>query len=398
MNGLRLLLYKRTMSWPRTAGHDVGAYGIMSALSRFGVSVAFASAEPVEEASLAGAGLESAVVLDHDQRTDDTESRNLPRLQKRLCSYWGIPDHRVAALGRACDAFRADVVVASGLDGPPILAGIDGRVRIWQASDEMLWHHVSQLRFADCRTWHQIRDAMLMAAYERAVGRVLDRVWLVSDRDALMMRVVSGVRCVDVLPNGVDTNQFVPSGAEEEPHTAVFWGRLDFGPNIQALEWFCDRVWPRVRQVKPAARFRIVGFMPTEPVRKLTQLPGVELHANVPDIRPEVASRAVVVLPMVSGGGIKNKLLEAAAMGKAIVCTPRALLGLKGQPPLMVVRDPRLWVEALVALWDNDSARRELGLKAREWVVREHTWESAARVVLKGIEESLSKRRKAGVR
>ena len=69
------------------------------------------------------------------------------------------------------------------------------------------------------------------------------------------------------VPNGVDSDHFLPAEGPEADHSCVFWGRLDFGPNIQAIQWFCNRVWPAVRRQVSDATFTIIGFNPTDPIR-----------------------------------------------------------------------------------------------------------------------------------
>src|SRR5207342_1678273 len=101
---------------------------------------------------------------------------------------------------------------------------------------------------------------------------------------------------VDVLPNGVDVEYYQSSSTTEEAMTAVFWGRLDFGPNIQALQWFCRRVWPEVKSARPDARFTIIGFHLTPPVAALAKIAGVHIISDLPDLRAEVARHGVVVL------------------------------------------------------------------------------------------------------
>jgi glycosyltransferase involved in cell wall biosynthesis len=173
----------------------------------------------------------------------------------------------------------------------------------------------------------------------------------------------------------------------QQERSCTFWGRLDFGPTVLALEWFCHRAWPAVRKAAPDARFTIYGFRPTEAVQSLVGRDGIELVADLPDLRDEVAGHAVVVLPFVSGGGIKNKLLEAAAMGKAIVCSARACGGLKlgSAPPLQIAASAGQWVRHLLALWAEPAARARLGTAARHWVMEQHTWEAAARTALAGL-------------
>jgi glycosyltransferase involved in cell wall biosynthesis len=117
----------------------------------------------------------------------------------------------------------------------------------------------------------------------------------------------------------------------------------------------------------------------------LAQLPGVTLRSNLEDIRSEIARHSVVVLPFVSGAGIKNKLLEAAAMGKAIVCSRRSLLALNGRPPIIVAEKAEDWLEALSGLWLDDQRRTQAGRRNRSWVVDEHGWERPARTALDAL-------------
>src|SRR6185295_12963099 len=115
--------------------------------------------------------------------------------------------------------------------------------------------------------------------------------------------------------------------------------------------WFVSRVWPLVRQRVPDARFSMIGFQPTAAVKALASTEGVTLYANLRDLRSEARSHAIAVLPFVSGAGIKNKLLEAAALGLPIVSTPAAAEGLRGQPPLVLASRPDEFANAIVGLW-----------------------------------------------
>jgi glycosyltransferase involved in cell wall biosynthesis len=113
----------------------------------------------------------------------------------------------------------------------------------------------------------------------------------------------------------------------------------------------------------------------------------VTLTPDLPDLRAEVQRHAVVVLPFVSGGGIKNKLLEAASMSLPIVCTRRALGGLNNPPPgaLTTASTPSEWVRALSALWGSDDLRTRSGAAGRAWVRAAHSWEAAVRAPLASL-------------
>lgn len=263
-------------------------------------------------------------------------------------------------------------------------------VRVWYAGDEWLWHHLSMVRPTAPSSWPEVGHALRKGLYERAFGPGLDRVWVVSRPDALAMRLVSGVRNVDVIPNGVDAEHYAPpAGIEDDGAALIFWGRLDFGPNIQALEWFTTHVWPALRAEEPSVELRVFGFKPGPEVRSMSTLPGVSVIADRADIREDVARAGVVVLPFVSGGGIKNKLLEAAAMGKPIIASSRALNGLTGTPPISAANNVAEWIAEVRRLVRDQGARRAQGNAARRWVMSAHTWEAAARTAMAGLEDSV---------
>jgi polysaccharide biosynthesis protein PslH len=389
---LRCLFYKREIAWPFRSGHDVHTFNMMNALSaaghHLGLITALPLAPPVQEAL----HCEFHHTLGPDTAADDA-GFDLPMPQERFRRFWGITSSHLRTVRQVSDQFRPDAFVVSGLEVLPVLTAVRGAVRIWYAADEWVLHHLSQVHLLDTRSWANVRDAAIKGMYERAFRSVTDRVWAVTHRDAWAFKRIAGIDGVDLIPNGVDAAWYTPSTAIEEPFTAVFWGRLDFGPNIQGLEWFCSQVWPLVIERYPHARFTIIGFQPGAEVQRLATLPGVRLSADVPDVRGPVHSHAVVVLPFTSGAGIKNKLLEAAAMGKAIVCTPTALGGLSGNPPFTGLQKPQDWVQALGQLWQDDDERRRRGRAARDWVVEHHTWSAAALKAQHGIAASLARTR-----
>jgi glycosyltransferase involved in cell wall biosynthesis len=313
--------------------------------------------------------------------------------QEKFRSYWGIDGSRIRAVARAAKSVEADAVVVVGLNVLPYLGAVQGRLRVWYAADEWFFHHLSQVRLLTPSTWGDLRLGVTKGLYERAYRSLLDRVWVVTETDRTAMRWVAGARQVDVIPNGIDGEYYRPVDAPQTERSCTFWGRLDFGPNVQALQWFCGRVWPLVRRQAPDARFTIYGFQPTPPVQALVGRDGVELIPDLPDLRPEVARHQVVVLPFVSGGGIKNKLLEAASQAKAIICSPAACGGLrlKGEPPFARAQTPGEWATRLTVLWQDGEARRRLGESARGWVLEHHSWRAAATQAADGLLESLEK-------
>jgi polysaccharide biosynthesis protein PslH len=361
----------------------VHTFYMMKACASLGHDVALGTVTEPEGPALEGLPLKQRYRL--DGRQFKVAPFDATWLQRKFRSYWGVEDAQIAGLQRAVADFRPDAVVVVGLDALPYFPAISGAMRIWYAADEWVLHHLSQVQLSPRTIREHVSAAAMKGVYERAHRSVIDRAWVVTEADRRAMSVVAGMREIDILPNGVDAEFFRPGTEPVEDRTAVFWGRLDFGPNIQALEWFCRKVWPRVRQAVPDAKFTVIGFQPTDEVRRLVEAAGVSLHANVRDLRATARRNAVAALPFVSGAGIKNKLLEAAALGLPILCTPMASRGLRGSPPLVTASSPDEFATALVALWADAPRRAQLGTAIREWVVQNHTWTATARTAMSAL-------------
>jgi glycosyltransferase involved in cell wall biosynthesis len=383
---MRFLFVKSRLAWPRSSGHDVISYGIMRALSELGHEIGLLTrSEPPSEA-IEGLPLDLRATFDHLPVSSRRSS--LKTMEKRYCSYWGIEESLVDNIGQQAKDWRADAVVSVGLEALPYLAGLRDCTRIWYAADEWVLHHLSQFRMLSPRTWENVRSAMVKGLYERVFASRVDRVWVVSERDAWAVKRVMGSPAVDTIVTGVDTDHYSPRTIESLPMSCVIWGRLDFGPNVDAIRWFASKVWPAVRQRFPEARFTVYGFNQTQEITELARTCNFQIIADLPDLRDAVCGHQIVVLPFVSGAGIKNKLLEAAAMGRPIVASRTAVNGLDSpeQLPFCVVDSTSQWLEALTDLWNDENKRLMLGSRARSWVIEKASWLTAARQIQASLE------------
>lgn len=204
-------------------------------------------------------------------------------------------------------------------------------------------------------------------------------ITLVSQREAELYRGFCAADCVHAIPNGVDLDYFQVARPADSAASrqCVFVGALDYLANVDGAAWFCEHVWGEVRRRRPGAEFLLVGSNPTPAARRLGQLPGVRLVGEVPDVRPYLADAAVAVVPLRVARGIQNKVLEALAMGKAVVASPQALDGLGVEPGVHVCEAgaERDWIETLSDLLDDPRRRESLGRAGREYVEANHRWE-----------------------
>lgn len=384
---MRLLFVKHSLAWPRSSGHDILTFHMLKACGELGHDVSLATVVPPEPPAVEGAAIREYVRLTAPI-DGEADGDSLPGtyLQHRFRSFWGIEDHWVRSLRAATRRLRPDAVIVGGLDALPFFPALENTIRVWYAADEWVLHHLSMLQFKRGYLMNNLKAGAIKGLYERAHRGVVDRVWVVTERDRRAMHQMAGMRQVDLVQTGVDIDFYKPGPEAVEAKTAIFWGRLDFGPNVQALEWFCQRVWPDVRKAAPNARFTIAGFHPTAEVRALATGPGISMEADVRDLRPLARRHALAVLPLVSGAGIKNKLLEAAGMGLPVVCTPLATLGLGGNPPVVMAEGASAFADAMLRAWDAGADRASRSRAIRDWVTREHSWQAAAEAAIAALE------------
>jgi polysaccharide biosynthesis protein PslH len=226
--------------------------------------------------------------------------------------------------------------------------------------------------------WLHRLEGRRLATLERSIPAWAAAVTLVSEAEAELFRRSGGAGAIHAVTNGVDLEAFrpgfpaVPGGAD-----CVFVGALDYRPNVEGVAWFCREAWPEVLARRPGLRLAIVGRRPSAAVRRLAGLPGVELVGQVPDVRPHLAAAAVAVMPLQIARGVQNKVLEALAMGKAVVASTGAIEGIRVEPgvQLLTATSSGEWAEDVVRLLDDRDLGRKLGQAGRAFVEEAHRWD-----------------------
>lgn len=219
-------------------------------------------------------------------------------------------------------------------------------------------------------------QAARLKRFEAAAVRAATRTIAVSDVDAEILRgLVPGAE-VRVVPNGVDGAFFQPGDEPDDSDNLVFVGAMTHYPNVDSVKHFVEDIWPRVRAARPAARLTVVGAHPPAAIRGYNGRDGVEVAGQVPDIRPYVQKAAVYVVPLRVGGGTRLKILDAMAMGKAIVSTPVGCEGLEVSDGenIAVAASPEDFAHRTLALMDDAAARAAMGQAARRTVLDRYGW------------------------
>jgi GT2 family glycosyltransferase/glycosyltransferase involved in cell wall biosynthesis len=232
---------------------------------------------------------------------------------------------------------------------------------------------------------------------EVEVCKRVDHVVCVTDADKDYLKGYVRSEKLSVINTGVDTRYFdyYPEGSV--PGRIVFVGAFRHAPNIDAVHFFIEKIFPEILREEPDATFYVVGSSPPSEIRQLDQHPNITVTGFVEDIRPYYRQAQVVVVPLRTGVGIRGKILEGWSAGRAMVATPLACLGLgatHGEDVLIAenAEDFAMWT---VALLRNPDFCRHLGLKGRRKATDEYDWDIFGEQVA-GLYEKLVPRRDTG--
>jgi glycosyltransferase involved in cell wall biosynthesis len=219
---------------------------------------------------------------------------------------------------------------------------------------------------------------------ELATYRDADGVYLCSAEDERrLVNEIPGARTA-VIPNGADVEHYQPRPSDPPPdgRTVVFFGLLSYVPNVDGVTYFVQKVWPRIAEAQPEARLKIIGGKAPRSLQLLAG-PRIELTGFVPDLRPHLAAAAVIVVPLRLGGGTRLKIVEAMAMGKAIVSTTLGAEGIEAVPgrDLLIEDQPEAFADAVDRLLGEPKLAARLGQSARVIAVERYSWSRAAQAL-----------------
>ncbi|MEZ4863301.1 MAG: glycosyltransferase family 4 protein [Caldilineaceae bacterium] len=232
------------------------------------------------------------------------------------------------------------------------LSGIEGRAALLQELDWQRW-----------------------PAYQRRIWPRFDRIQVFSARDAATIADLAPTLSERVRVNPFSVAQPVAANpAHEEAKSLLFVGNYTHAPNVDAALWLAQEIMPTLRRRAPGVKLTLVGIYPPPAVQALAGA-DITVTGAVPEIEPWLERAAVVMAPLRIGGGMRMKVLQAMAMGKAVVTTPRGAEGLeqKGTPPLVVAENVEEIAAATAALLDAPAQRRELGCRARQFVATHYS-------------------------
>lgn len=246
--------------------------------------------------------------------------------------------------------------------------------------------HLSLVRIESSflRKARKYYNALQTLYRELEMCRAVDSVICVTDNDQAYLEDYIPSEKLTVINTGVDPHYFEFTEEEVEEHSIVFVGAFRHSPNVDAMKFFCNTIFPIIQKAHPNCRLYIVGSGPTPEIKRLGQRPGIFVTGFVEDIRDYYQRAQVVVVPLRTGVGIRGKVLEGWSMGKAMVATSLACQGIHAihGENIIIADSPELFARWTIALLDNPDFCEHLGRNGRSVVERHYDWEVMAKHLL----------------
>ena len=275
-----------------------------------------------------------------------------------------------------CDFLEMTGNVVWSLPGPKILFQHNVESVIWQR-----YHENETNRLKKSYFWF---EAQRLKRYESNVCNRFDLVLAVSSKDKEVLQQQLGVTVpIEVIETGVDVEFFTPpSDASPSVGRLLFLGSLDWMPNIDGLLWFAEEIYPRVKESYPHVALDVVGRRPTRAIEALAEVDSsIRVYADVPDVRPYLASADVFVVPLRIGSGTRLKIFEAMAMRRAVVST---VVGAEGLPVQdgkhLMLADSATHFAEMVNLMLSDAALKQfVANEGYDLVRQDYSWQNVSR-------------------
>lgn len=285
------------------------------------------------------------------------------------------------AVAEAIDRHRPDIIHTHLIRMAPYALPFNGIPRVLDLTDAVSLY---LQRFRDTTTSLLLRRAARvelerMMAYESIIEQY-DCVLVCSDPDRRALLAHAPRASIELLPNGIDLQQFSTDGHfEPDGARIIMTGNMSYLPNADGARWLVSEVFPRVKQAVPQAKLYIVGQKPPRAVVKLRG-EDVVVTGFVPDIRREYLKSAVAVSPIRFGAGTLNKVLEPMALGVPVVATSVGMDGLDLEPGRDYLRgdDAATFANAVIQLLSDQSLRQAVGRSAQEKIRSRFGWDSIA--------------------
>jgi glycosyltransferase involved in cell wall biosynthesis len=219
------------------------------------------------------------------------------------------------------------------------------------------------------------REAQVLRPFEKRTCDEFDQVVWVTARDCRLLNRESDGPSSNVIPICVDPDAQPVLKRSSDPYRVTFVGGMHWPPNAQGIEWFAQDIWPQVVEHVPQAVLTVIG---KDAPGSLKRTGSVQVTGYVDDLRPYLAETAVLVVPILAGGGMRVKILDAWCWGLPVASTTIGAEGLEARNggSILLADSPGEFAEAVIRVLSNKNLAGKLAKEGRSTVENLYNWRS----------------------
>ncbi len=247
--------------------------------------------------------------------------------------------------------------------------------------EHLIWSRLAEETRNPIKKWYIRHLARTLKQYEHQVIRLVDGIAAITWKDADYFSNIltsdgispDAIPVVDI-PFGLDTGIYPLPGDEDPGEVSLFTiGSMNWMPNEEGVRWFLGQVWPDVSKRFPSLRYRIAGREMPGWMRELN-LPNVDVLGEVDDAHDFIRKNTVMIVPLFSGSGIRIKIIEGMALGKAIISTSLGAEGIAyaNGENILIANAPCEFFDMILLCMEDSARRKKIGLSARALIESEY--------------------------
>jgi glycosyltransferase involved in cell wall biosynthesis len=239
--------------------------------------------------------------------------------------------------------------------------------------EHLIWKQIAKNTKKGLKRLYLSILAKQLERFEKTVISSFDAVWCISPTDKLWFCNQNKTVSIKVVPFTVDIDESLTNEHPFRCDNLFSIASMDWYPNLEGIQWFLDNVWEKIHGLYPDIIFRVAGRnMPDK--LKYIQIPNVEIIGEVSDAKLFMQENGVLVVPLLSGSGVRIKIVEAMSIGKAVITTSVGLEGImaKDREHVLIANTPQEFIEAVKFCKDNPHACKQIGKNAQQLIKEKH--------------------------
>lgn len=249
-----------------------------------------------------------------------------------------------------------------------------------------IWQRITYNTSFFLKKWYLTHLTKKLKEYELAQLSYYDLLIAITQRDLNTFRALGFKKRAIVTPIGLDMDQYEADFSSfEKPLSISFIGSLDWMPNQEGIKWFLEKVWPKASKNMPQVKLHVAGRNTPDWLRKMRNK-NIVVHGEVPDAAEFINQHSVMVVPLLSGSGMRAKILEGMALGKVVISSSLGLEGIpaKHRKQVLIANTPAEFIQQLQFCHQRSGAQLlQMGINAQEFTHKNYDSQETAHALMK---------------